>query len=187
MTLLSICKQVLAEVGWPVPVNIATNNDATAQQIFAIANTELEAISEEHNWPHLEIEYNFATVANQRVYAWPSDFRVPADNSVFNASQYYKVKGSMDSEDWHMRRYGLLANLGRKAYRQFYPLGLPTIELLPAPTGIENLVGTYFTSNFVVDQNGVGANLYMNDSDIARVQNAILRWALNGVSVVPKV
>lgn len=169
MSLLTICKSVLAEVGWPVVSSIVSNQDATAQQIFAIANAELEAISELFDWPHLEVEYPFVTVPGQAVVLWPSDFRNLSHSSVFNKDEYYEIKGSTSMQYWELLKYGKLSSLNRARYRTTYPLGVPGIEITPAPTDAENLVSVYYSGAYARDQDGNSIPRFMTDTDVSKV------------------
>ncbi len=169
MPLLQICQNVLAEVGWPVLSSVASNTDGTAKQIFAIANTELKRLSERHNWPHLETEYAFNTVAAQAQYPWPEDFRVPAQQSVFDASEYYQLRGSVSLQEWHYRKNGLLGNLGRRTFRTAYPLGVPGFEITPTPTSINSLVATYYSKEFATDETGDSIPVFAQDTDTSKV------------------
>lgn len=178
MSLLSICKSVLAETGWPVLSTIASNSDATAQQIFAIANTELEALSEQFSWPHLEVEYNFATVAGQAVYLWPADFRVLAPQSVFDKAQYYELKGSTGMQFWELLKYGKLGQLNRARYRTVYPLGAPGIEMTPAPTGINPLVAVYYSDEYARQQDGTSVARYSTDTDVSKVPERYIQMGV---------
>lgn len=169
MALLDICKRVMAEVGWPVPSGIAANTDATAQQIFAIANTEVRQLSELFSWPHLEVEYQFPTVAAQSIYIFPADFRVLAQQSLFDASEYFQLKGSVSVQEWHLRRFGLLANLSRTAFRLAYPLGAPAIHFSPAPTTVRTLVSVYNSSEYVWKDDDTSLPLYVADTDTSKI------------------
>lgn len=178
MTLLSICRDVLAETGWTVFDTIAGNTDATAQQIFAIANTELEALSELFNWPHLEVEYDFDTVASQAVYIWPSDFRVLAPQAMFNSGQYYELKGSTGLQFWELLKYGKLGSLNRQRYRVVYPLGAPGIEITPAPTGIESLVAVYYSKDYARDNAGASKFRYSADTDVSKIPERYIKMGI---------
>lgn len=169
MSLLSICQNVLSETGWPKFSSIAANGDATAQQIFTIANTELQSISEELNWPQLEVEYDFSTVPGQFVYLWPSDFRVLAPQAIFDSSEYYGLKGSTGLQFWQLLKYGKLGSLSRKRFRVTYPLGAPGIEITPTPETVEQMTAVYYTRDLVSSSGGSGARMYVNDTDVAKV------------------
>lgn len=171
MPLLDMCKRVLAETGWPVPNGIVSNNDPTAQQIFAIANTELRTLSEQFSWPHLETELTFTTVPGQTVYFFPdnTDFRVLAQQSLFDATQYYQLKGSVSLQEWNYRKYGLLGNLNRTAFRMTYPLGVPAIELDVAPTDARDYVCVYLSKHYALGDDNVTQPLYVKDTDTGRI------------------
>lgn len=172
MSLLDLCRRVMAETGWPVPSAIASNSDATAQQIFAIANTELRQLSEMFNWPHLEVEYTFPTVAGTYLYLFPNDFRVLAQQGLFDASQYYRLKGSVSLQEWQLRRYGMLGNLGRTAFRLSYPLGAPAVQLSPTPTGVQNFVAVYQTGQYARNAANASIPIFATDTDTSKIPEA---------------
>lgn len=169
MSLSEICKSVLQETGWPTYPSIASNSDGTAQQIFAIANTELKQLSQEKRWPHLEVEYEFLTVPGQAEYPWPEDFDSVSFGGVFEASQYYQVRGGMNFEDWARLRYGKLSSISTMRFRQVYREGVPTMVLSPTPTSVQTLVALYFSKDFARDVDGVSKRKFDQDSDTAKV------------------
>lgn len=185
MSLLSMCQSVLVEAGWTKLLNIASSSDGTAQQIFELANLELQQLSERLDWPHCETDLDIPTVANQSIYALPDDFRTLVHNSVFNASQYYGVKGSVNAAEWRWRREGLLGSLDRYAFRLLRGIGDASVQLTPTPTGIENLVLTYNSSNYALDNSNVPKAAYTADSDVSRIPEKYvklgLRWRFRRV------
>jgi hypothetical protein len=174
MTLIAMCERVLAEVGWPVPSAIATNTDATAKQILAIANTELRMLSQGYEWPHLEVDYQFNTVAAQAQYPWPDDFRKLSFGSVFDASQYYGVRGSMNIERWQKYKNGLLGSLSHQKFRQTYVAGVPTMELTPTPTDVRSMVALYVTKEYARDAGGTSKEMYTADTDVSKVPEELV-------------
>jgi len=175
MSLLTICQNVCAVVGWPKPAAIAASSDATAQQLFGLANLELQRLSEKYNWPHLEVEYAFPTVAAQTLYALPADFRVLAENAVFDASEYYAVKGSQGLPYWQLLKYGKLGSLSRTRFRVQYP---NQIELTPAPVNVRNMVSVYYTKNHAINNVGGAIPKYAVDSDVSRVPESLVELGL---------
>lgn len=178
MTLVLMCQRVLAEVGWPVPSAIVSNNDATAQQIFAIANTELRSVSHTYDWPQLEVEYEFDTVADQTEYALPTDFRKIATDSLFDTEEYYRLRGSTPIAQWNKYKHGLLGSLSHQRYRMKYVQNVadmnPYMELTPAPTDIRSLVALYFTNELVLTNDGTGAHGYVSDDDASKVPEHVI-------------
>lgn len=178
MTLLSIARTVLAETGWPVASIIATNNDATAQQVFALANTALERLSEDYSWPQLEVEYTIPLVAGTDTYFWPADFRVLSPAPLYDASEYYALKGSMPIADWNIRKYGALANLLPRSYRLVYVLGVPAFKLDSVPSTSGALVATYQSGQYARNGMGGGVANYTSDSDVAKIPEKYVELGL---------
>lgn len=175
MSLYKICKNVLSETGWPVPSTIASNTDATAQQIFTIANTELRALSEKFNWPQLRTEYEFMTVPPQDTYSWPEDFRFVAWDSVFDASGYYNVRGSMPLREWNRWAHGLLGQLSHQRFLTGYDAsGDPVIQFSPAPVTAASMVAFYFTNEYARTSEGGSIPEYTADSDVSKVPERLV-------------
>ncbi len=174
MSLINVCQNVLAETGWPVLTSIVNNTDGTARQMLAIANAELAALSEQLNWPQLQVEYPFSTVPNQTVYLWPANFRVLAGSSVFNADQYVELKGSTGLQFWELLKYGKLSSLVRPRFKVTYPLGVPGIEITPPPAGISALVAVYYTKMFVRGADGAEYERFNSDGDTSIVPERYL-------------
>lgn len=175
MSLLTICQNVCAVVGWPRPNAIAANTDATAQQIFALANLELQRLSERFCWPHLEVEYPFATAAGQSTYYFPADFRVLAENAIFDASEYYAVKGSQGLPYWQLLKYGKLGSLARTRFRVVYPDG---VEITPAPVNVRNFIAVYYSKNYAANSAGGATPRYVADSDVSRIPEQYIELGL---------
>lgn len=179
MSLVSICNDVLKEVGWPTYSAIASSTDATAQQIFSIANTELRQLSLAKRWPHLEAVYSFPTVAAQAEYEWPADFDSVAFGGVFDSSEYYQIRGSMNFEDWARLKYGNLNNLSYQKFRTGYASdGTPQIELTPAPDSARDLVALYYTKEYARQSDGTSIAQYVSDDDVSKVPEDLVELGI---------
>lgn len=182
MSLLRICRAVFAETGWPVLGSIASNSNATAQQAFALANSELAALSELYDWPHLEEEFNFTTIPGQAWYAFPADFRKVSVGSVFDKSEYYQIKGSLSITHWFAQKYALLGNLSRMKFRVKYVNGVAGFEVTPTPESANDMVALYYGTNYALtgDIPPVPKEYYELDTDVSRIPERLimlgLRW-----------
>ncbi len=181
MTLLSICKAVTSVCGFAVPVSVQTTEE-TNVQLIALANEALEDLSEEYNWPQLEIEYPINLVGAQDVYEWPSDFRKTEAASLFRSDEYFRVKGSVNIIEWNKRKYGLLGSLSCLAYRTYYSptTGAAGIQVTPTPDSAGTMVGLYYTNNYASD----GAMVptfkakYELDTDVSRIPERLVKLGL---------
>ena len=178
MTLLSICQRVFGETGWPVLTTIATNSDPTAVQIKSLAISELEALSEKYDWPHLETEYTFATVNGQSVYPWPSNYRKLSVGSIFDRDEYYQIKGSIPVDQWNLRKYGLLSSISRRRFRVRYVGGTPGIEITPTPDAVKNVVAVYYSKEFALSETNASKEVYTADTDVSKIPERLVRLGL---------
>lgn len=175
MALVDLCRSVLRQTGWKDLTTIASNTDPTARQLFGIANEELDELSQ-RAWPHLIKTHEFTTVADDDEYALPADFRVPVGNSAYQATQYYSVRGSLSSGEWAQRKYGLLGNLSRWAYRIVYnDSGVPVLRLAPTPTQADDMVIEYLSSNFARASDTTEQAAFVVDSDVSKVPERLVR------------
>ena len=61
-TLLQNIQDVCAEIGLPIPNNVAGSTDAQVQQLQALLNRSGKTIATERDWQILASEYRFETV-----------------------------------------------------------------------------------------------------------------------------
>lgn len=177
MSLQSICSAVLSEVGWPTLTAYSTSSDPTAKQIVALANKELVTLSEQYDWPQLDIEYTFDTVAAQATYDLPTNFRKMIGGSVYNADEYYRLRGSVNVETWNRHKYGLLGSIAHQRYRLRYDAadGGEYIELAETPTTAETLVMVYQTNEYARTSENDDNPKYEADTDVAKIPESIVQ------------
>jgi hypothetical protein len=178
VSLSSICKSVLAETGWTVLSTIASNSDGTAVQIKELAITELENLSQQYDWPQLEVAYSFDTVVGQLNYVMPDDFNKMVTDSVFNASQYYSIRGSIEIQEWQYRRNGMYASLDRQHYRLTFNGVNFVLELAAPPTQVETLLLEYQTTEYARAANGTSKPVYELDDDVSKVPENLIKLGL---------
>lgn len=179
MSLLSICQAVTAETGWPVPSAIAANSEGTAVQLKALANAELEHLSEQHDWPHTEVEYTFNTVIGTTVYELPENYRKMVFGSLYNAAQYYQLRGSMNPEEWMRRKYGLLGSISRQTCRVIVQTnGRYALEVTPTPSSAEQVVFFYQGNQYAKTEAGVRQSKYEGDTDTSLIPERLVQLGL---------
>lgn len=178
MSLLSICWDVCDENGFPRPTAIASSTDAASRQLFALANKALEELSKYKEWPHLDTEHSFSTVADTERYTLPDDFRTLISPSMYSKSEYYSVRASVPPIEWQERKFGLLGNLDRYSMRLFYSDN--QFGIAPAPAGVEDMVFEYVSKNFAKSQDGASTfPKYMQDDNVSVLPEDLVRMSLN--------
>jgi hypothetical protein len=176
VALLDIVQSVCDEVGLPRPSAVATSSDQLARQLFSLANAALKELSKRHEWPILQREYTFPTANGTEAYALPADFRAMIGNTVYNRSIFYQLKGSVTPQEWQRTKALNLGTLSRARVRIY---GSPLqMHLLPTPIGVDTLVFEYLTNKFAVSAGGVPQDKYVVDTDVAVVDEDLVRMGL---------
>lgn len=174
MSLLTICQDVADVIGLTRPAAIITGTDQLSRQMLGLAKETLEELCF-MDWPVLEITYSFNTIANQASYALPSDFRREVGDTVYAASQYYGVRGSLTASDWARQR-GSLPDFWRYKFRIF---GYPRVlQISPTPQVVENFILEYQTENRVVQTSGTLKSTFFDDTDTPLVPEDLVKRGL---------
>jgi len=180
MTLKSICTEVLGQTGFPAVSTISPSNDPQAQQMFALANAELVFLSQQHRWPQLEVEYEFFTVPGQRVYSLPDDFHTMVSDTMFDADQYYRVKGSVSDEQFMSFRYSGWGDLARTRFKLLYGTdGGSSIALLGEPSTARRLVCMYKRNKYARSADNTIAERYTVDTDTSLIPEQLVKLGLS--------
>lgn len=174
MSLLSIAQDVADVIGLTRPTAIITGADQLSRQILGLAKETLEELSL-MDWPVLQVPYSFNTVANQAAYALPADFGHEVGDTVYAASRYDQLRGSLTPGDWARQR-NTLPGLGRFRFRIF---GNPmALNMSPTPTTVENIVLEYQTVNRVTQVGGALKTTYYDDTDVSIVPEDLMKKGL---------
>jgi hypothetical protein len=179
MSLLSISQEVCDVIGLARPAAIVTGNDQLARQIFGLAKETLDELGL-MDWPILQVPYSFTTVPNQTAYNLPTNFGREIGDTVFVASQYTQLRGSLTPADWQRQRDSLAQNIGRYRFRIY---GLPTmLNFAPTPQVAEEVTFEYQTTIRVRQADNTYKNTYFADTDVSVVPEELvkkgLKWRL---------
>jgi hypothetical protein len=160
--LLDVVQRVCDEVGLPRPSAVATSTEQLARQMFSLANAELEELSKRFNWPVLTREYTFPTVAGTAQYALPADYRKFLQETIFDSTRYYQMRGSLSAGEWQRTKalnLGSLSTAARAHLRQ-----PAQAEHSPNALSVENVVFEYMTKNFAVHSDNSETLRYSADA-----------------------
>lgn len=176
MSLLDVVQRVCDEVGLPRPSAVATSTEQLARQMFSLANAELEELSKRFNWPVLTREYSFNTVAGTAQYNLPADYRKFLQETVFDSTRYYQLRGSLSAGEWERTKALNLGSLSTQRVRIFgNPLKL---NILPTPTAVNTVVFEYMTKKFAVNAGNAEIDRYSADNDAALIDEGLIRMGL---------
>jgi len=176
MSLLSIVQRACDEVGLPRPAAVATATDQLARQMYSLANTELEELSKRFAWPVLIREQSFPTVAGTAQYALPADYRKFLQETVFDQTRFYQLKGSLSAGEWQRTK---ALNLGSLSTQRVRIYGSPLkLNIIPTPNAVNTVVFEYLTKNFALHADNTETTIFSADSDVPLIDEALIRMGL---------
>ncbi|MGI9345509.1 MAG: hypothetical protein ACR2PW_04510 [Gammaproteobacteria bacterium] len=186
MTLLSICQDVLEEVGnFDVPDTIIGNTNDTAKQILALANREGRLLSRRADWEEMQTEHTFTTVASTETYSPPSDFRYLIDGTLWDRTNYWELRGPASPQEWQELKSGIITEGTRKWIR--FRLG--TLYVHPVPTTTDNLVYEYVSKNWCQSSGSVGQTKWVADDDTGVIDEELMlagiKWRWRAAKELP--
>lgn len=172
MTLLSICQQVANELAITAPATIINNQDDAATRLLAIAQAEGKALAKRFDWAVLQLEHTFTTVNGTAYYDLPSDFSHILNETVWNRSQYWDVRGGLTPQEWQEWKSSFL---GGSTYRNRYRLkpvaGENKFFIDPTPSDAEDYVFEYVSLNWCQSAAGTGQSAWAADDDTLRLND----------------
>ncbi len=178
MSLFSLVKATLESNGWKVPTtSVTSSTDDNIKQAFVLANKELVSLSFGFAWPVLTTDYTFETVAGQAEYDLPIDFHHIINPSVFNASQYYAVKGNIQPMEFIRYSTRLVGPWNPCTAYRIKQKGKKFV-ITPTPNAAETVLFFYVSKNLVKDVTGNEKQLYSQDDDVALIDEDLLELGL---------
>jgi len=175
MTLLSVCKDVSDEIGYPRPSSLVASTGNSERRMLAHAKSIGKEISK-LSWAALIKEHSFSTVASTGNYALPSDYRFMVSDTVWNRTEADRVFGPLSSETWQEYKSGILTSI-RDSYRIKSTLGIKQFYIDPVPTSIETFVFEYVSTEWV-ENSGTLKSDFTLDSDTTLFDEDLLALGL---------
>lgn len=121
---------------------------------------------------------------SQFAYPVPSDFGAVIDNSLWDRSRYWQMRGPYSPQEWQRVKSSILtqATIERR-FRFLYINGSQYMAIQPVPTDNgSTLVYEYVTKNWCQDEDGTGQTSWAADTDTGIVDEYLieldLRWRL---------
>lgn len=114
-SLLTICQNVADEVGFSRPATIVNNTDATAKQLYRLANRTGHALKRV-GWQVLRADHTFTLVTGTQTYALPADFGFIVPNTTWDRSKDREVLNPLSAQQWAFSKgWGLVTGINRRA------------------------------------------------------------------------
>jgi hypothetical protein len=151
MSLQTICVNVAQDLGIDEPTPpIFGSRLPAAKRLVAQARRALRSLSWRASWANLVIEHQF-TANGQSDYALPADFLKVINDTVWERTRYWAMRGALSPQTWQRYRSSIY---GRATIWRRWRIRVPSGENVgsPAMFSIDPLVAaTDFTSQFVFE------------------------------------
>ena len=122
-TLLQIVQAAVDELGSiNRPSAVVGSQDATVQQLLALANREGKELAGREGihggWPALRKEYTSTFVSGQADYAFPSDLQYFINTTAWDRAQKWPMRGPVSPQEWQVLKSGTIGSIGpRRRFR----------------------------------------------------------------------
>jgi hypothetical protein len=191
MTLATICTNVAQDIGIDEPVPpIIGSRSPSAKRLIQQTRRALWALVRRAAWAQLVIEYEF-TANGASDYPLPPDFLKIIDDTVWERSRYWAMRGSLSPQQWQRYRSSIY---GRATIWRRWRIRVPSGAQVGAPTmfSIDPLVAaTDQTSQFVFEYqsqhavqhpDGTTGTDWTNDNDTTLIGETLVelgtRWRM---------
>lgn len=192
MTLLSICQNAALLIGLPKPTSIISNSDRTAEQLLNLANLVGREIRDypqgQDAWSVLMRPHEITTVNGQAEYDLPTDYLKFIDQTAWDRTNYWSMRGSLSPSEWQQIKSGLIQSTDTD--RQFRVKRSETaatfaskIFIDPTPSSADTLVIEYVSKNWLTNaaqdtgytEFQVDTDLPLFDEDLM-LEGIVSRW-----------
>ena len=157
--LLQICQNVADKLQIDRPVSIFNNENDTARILLQCARHENEALARcaETGWKSQIREHTFTTSSGVDGYNLPSDFRYFVDETMWDRSNYWELRGPLTQKEWQNVKSSVLGQAvtprSRFQLRSDAATANPTVKFYidPVPSDSWNMVFEYVSTATVID------------------------------------
>lgn len=150
MTLLQVCINAAHNAGVDAPTSIIGSADPAAQRLLQLARRTGIALAKKANWTALVVEHEFFANGTSD-YALPTDFRSLVDDTMWDRTRYWRMRGAMSPQQWQMYKS---SSLGQATVERRWRIRIPTGAAdgaAPVFSLDPNIGNTDFSSRFVFE------------------------------------
>lgn len=170
------------------------SSDPQVRQLLRIANRVGDIIYKAHDWAILQRLHEFTTASGTAEYALPSDFGRFINDTAWDSTNYWEMRGPLTPEQWAVQKYAIIATSNfRKRWRlkRTASGNTATVFIDPTPTSSDDLVYEYVSNGWVIKNSDSSVtNAWVADADTTMFdeflfeQGMIWRWgARKGMDV----
>jgi len=185
--LLKICQNVADKLQIDRPSAILTSTDDTARLLLQCAKHECEALvrRNEDGWKALIREHTFTTVASTASYDLPSDFKYFVDETMWDRSNYWELRGPLSQKEWQNVKSSVLGQSvtprSRFQIRSDAAATNPSVKFFmdPTPTEAWDIVFEYVSDGYAIDvADGSVVNSWTKDTDTPMLDQYLIELGI---------
>jgi len=169
MTLLAICQNAARQIPIPIPTVIVGSTDSNAALLYGMATRSAQDVYRKCMWTCMQREHTFTTVASQADYALPGDFGRFIDETAWDRTNYWAMRGPKSPQEWQFFKSSILGGSLpiMRRYRIKPDAGVNSFFIDPTPPETGNtLVFEYVSRNWCQSAIGVGQATWAADTDV---------------------
>lgn len=182
LTLLQLCNNVADQVGVERPPAVIGSTNKTARRMLGLLTLECKLLTERHPWSALIREATITTANGTASYPVESDFDRIIDHTVWDATNYWEMRGSLTPAQWQRAKRSIAAQpTNRRRFRLKWDTVSKAREVFidPTPTSADSLIYEYVSVNYC-QATGGGAlqSAWTADTDVPLLRDTLLLLGL---------
>lgn len=175
ITLGEAVKQVMSAIGLSPPTAVIGGNNATANQLVALANDLGNELLTKHDWQQFIRDMTITTEVGEPNYALPADFCSFYADAQWNFTTRLPALGDLSQAEWNMLK---ARNLGGTTIASMFNIQDGFVTLFYVPQSAQVLKFPYKSSNWVQKADASYANKAEADDDTILYDPALFKIAL---------
>lgn len=176
-TLLSMAQNVCDDIAIQRPSSIYGSTNETARRLFQAITRTCRELVKRHHWSALIRESSITTVNGTASYALESDFDRFIDDTAWDATNYWQMRGSLTASEWQWAKRSIVATAtNRRRYRIKWDTASSAREVFidPTPSTADSLVIEYVSANYCKSSGGTLQSAWAADTDIPLLDDELI-------------
>lgn len=174
MTLLSMIRDVCAEVGLPRPTAVIAATDPTMRALLSHAQEEGATLARLGPWQKLRKEKTFTSLASETQTAMvATDLARFVDGTFWNRTRRRPFVGPLSPQDWQrMKATTALAN------SDMFTVRGGDILMSPTPTAGHTFAYEYVSTQWCESSGGTDQSVWTADTDVGLLDERLMKLGI---------
>lgn len=170
MTLLTMANEAQDTLSLPRSTVVVSSTDPNVRLLLALANQEGRALGRRAKWESLVTEKTFTSAATAiQTGAVPTDFNHIVNHTMFNRTQFRRVTGPLNAEEWQAQQ-ALSTSLLTDSFR----IQGGDIYIEPVPEAGDTYAYEYVSKNWCQSAASAGQIKWTADDDTGVMDETLM-------------